>query len=281
MGYNIAADKGWISVSPTTGSSNGEWKSINVTVNPDLLSYGVHNGKITVTSSGASNSPRTINVVLTKQKPKINLNRLSLYFSAVIKENAPENQWFKIRNVGSGSLNYSIKTNKGWLKVTPSSGQSTGEWDTINVSVNISSLSLGTHKGNITVTSSNAENSPQYLTVTLEVVLPPEPYSPINAQQKRIDAVGLLIQDYVNMITWEKNPKNNGIFNIVKFRVFRKLKGQSDWNYVYIAELDIGQPLQYPDHFSSNEERNKYYYAIVEVNDQGKESHRANTTLIN
>ncbi len=281
LSYKIAVNKGWISVSPTSGSSNGEWKSIKVTVNPNVLPYGVHNGKITVTSSGASNSPRTLNIILTKQKPKISLNRLSLYYSAVIKENAPEKQWFKIRNVGSASLNYSIKTNKGWLKVTPSNGNSSGEWDTINVSLNISSLSLGTHKGTITVTAPGAENTPQYVAVTLDVVLPPEPYSPINAKLKRMAAVGLLIQDYVNMITWEKNPKNNGIFNIVKFRVFRKLKGQSDWNYVYIAELDIGQPLQYLDHFSNSEDRNKYYYAVVEVDDQNKESHRVNAKLIN
>jgi hypothetical protein len=280
LNFNVATNRGWITVSPTSGNSNGEWKSIRVTVNPNVLPYGEHTGHVRVSSSSAGNSPRTLNIILKKEKPKISLNRLSLYFHAIIKENAPEKQWFKIRNVGSGTLDYSVKTDRGWLKVTPSSGKSTGEWDTINVSVNIGSLGVGTHKGKVTVTAPGADKSPTHVSVTLEVVLPPQPYPPVNVQQRRISVVGLLIQDHVNFITWNKNSKNNGIFNIVKFRIFRKLKGQSDYNYVYIAEQDATLPCQFLDHFISPEERNKYYYAVVEVNDENKESHRAKARLM-
>jgi hypothetical protein len=281
LNFNVGSNRGWIMVSPTSGNSNGEWQSIRVTVNPNPLPYGEHRGYVTVSSSRAGNSPRTLNIILKKQKPKISLNRHSLYFHAIIKENAPDKQWFKIRNVGSGTLDYSIQTNKGWLRATPAGGKSTGEWDTINVSVNIGSLGVGTHKGKITVTAPSADKSPTYLHVTLEVVLPPQPYPPVNVQHRRISSVGLLIQDYVNIITWNKNSKNNGIFNIVKFRIFRKLKGQSDYNYVYIAEQDASLPCQFLDHFTSNEDRNKYYYSVVEVNDENKESHRVKAILLN
>jgi len=109
----------------------------------------------------------------------------------------------------------------------------------------------------------------------------PRPYPPINAQQEKMDAMGLFVQDFANIITWEKNPENDAIFNIVKFKICRKIRGQSDRDYVSIAELEVGQPLQYIDHTSSKEERNKYIYAIAEVDDNGQESPKTTAELKN
>jgi hypothetical protein len=279
LNYSINTNKGWITVSPKTGNSDGEWNSIKVTVNASALPYGIHTGTITITSPEASNSPRTIKVTLTIQKPRIQFDRTSMDFYALAKGSNPESQSFRIRNSKSGSLNYSIQANQDWLKKSPGSGTSTGEWDTITVSVNTSSLPVGNYNGRITVNASGAENTPQHLPVHLKVDLPPYPYPPLNTKHRRIDNIGLIIQDYINEITWSKNPKNEGIFNIVKFRIYRKLKTQPQTYFMFLGEVESSHPLRYYDHFSSKEERDKYIYAVTEVNDQSKESQKAVTKL--
>jgi len=275
--YDIKTNRTWIVVSPKSGESAGEWDSIKVSVNSSNLSFGEHTGAITITSPEASNSPRSINVTLTKQKPRIQLNKSSMDFYAVAKAGDPESKSFKIKNSKSGNLNYSIETNQVWLEAIPKSGTSRGEWDTITVSVNTSSLPVGKFEGRITVRASDAENSPQRLPVQLQVDLPPYPYPPLNGAQRRINNIGLIIQDYLNEITWTKNPKNEGLFNIVKFRIYRKLKNQSPPYFIFLGEVECINPLHYYDHFSSKEERNKYVYAITEVDAQGKESQMAVT----
>jgi len=281
MNYNMNANKAWIIISPKEGESGGEWDSIKVSLNSSNLSFGVHTGTITIKSPEASNSPRTISVKLSKQKPRIQLDRTSMSFHAIAKSGNPEAQSFKIRNSRSGSLNYSIQTNQGWLKTTPGNGTSTGEWDTITVSINTGSLPVGKHEGRITVTASDSENSPQHLPVFLTIDLPPYPYPPLNTNHRRIDNIGLIIQDYINETTWSKNPKNEGIFNIVKFRIYRKLKTQPQTYFMFLEEVESSRPLRYYDSFSSKEERDKYIYAVTEVNDQNKESQKALTKLTN
>ena len=131
------------------------------------------------------------------------------------------------------------------------------------------------------MTASDSENSPQHLPVFLTIDLPPYPYPPLNTNHRRIDNIGLIIQDYINETTWSKNPKNEGIFNIVKFRIYRKLKTQPQTYFMFLEEVESSRPLRYYDSFSSKEERDKYIYAVTEVNDQNKESQKALTKLTN
>src|SRR5690606_23200161 len=76
---------------------------------------------------------------------------------------------FKVKNTGSVTLNYSISDNVSWLSVSPSSGSSTGEEDTITVNYSTASLGAGIHNATITVSDSNATNNPQTIAVTLPV----------------------------------------------------------------------------------------------------------------
>jgi uncharacterized protein (TIGR03437 family) len=52
----------WLSVSPASGATPA---ALTVSVTPGTLTAGTYNGTITLTSSGAANSPRTIAVTLT------------------------------------------------------------------------------------------------------------------------------------------------------------------------------------------------------------------------
>ncbi len=94
----------------------------------------------------------------------ISLNRSQLNFGAVISSTAPDSQTFSIENSGSGTMNWSVTDNAGWLSCSPSSGTNAG---IITVSVDILGLSAGEYSGTITVSSANASNSPQTVSVTL------------------------------------------------------------------------------------------------------------------
>jgi hypothetical protein len=81
----------------------------------------------------------------------------------------PAPQTFKVWNFSDGTLTYNITDNVAWLSVTPASGTSTGEQDTITVNYATSGLTAGAYLATITITGSGASNSPQIIPVTLTV----------------------------------------------------------------------------------------------------------------
>jgi probable HAF family extracellular repeat protein len=84
-------------------------------------------------------------------------------------------QNFTVRNTGSGTLSYTISDNVTWLSVTPTSGTSTGEQDTITVNYATSGLAAGTYTGAITITAPGATGTPKTIGVTLTVTAAPTP----------------------------------------------------------------------------------------------------------
>ncbi len=63
-------------------------------------------------------------------------------------------QTFDVWNAGGSTINYSIADNANWLTVTPTSGTSNGQRNTITAKVDRSGLATGTYTGKITVTPS-------------------------------------------------------------------------------------------------------------------------------
>ncbi len=75
---------------------------------------------------------------------------------------------FQVRNSGGGTLSYSVSDNKSWLSVSPTSGSSTGEYDTIDVYVSRSGLSPDDYSGTITIDPSVGSN--QTISVSMSVL---------------------------------------------------------------------------------------------------------------
>jgi hypothetical protein len=61
INWSAAVDKNWISVTPDSGTSGGV---VSVSVNTLGLSAGVYSGIITISAANATNSPRTVSVIL-------------------------------------------------------------------------------------------------------------------------------------------------------------------------------------------------------------------------
>ena len=100
--------------------------------------------------------------------PTISLDPASLSNSCTEGTDAPS-QTFEVSNSGGGTLSYSISDNRNWLSVSPSSGTSTSEQDTITVNYNTSGLTPGTRNATITISDPNADNDPQTISVSLAV----------------------------------------------------------------------------------------------------------------
>lgn len=100
--------------------------------------------------------------------PKITVSPVSLSATSRAGTN-PYAQSFTVQNTGSGTLNYTISDNATWLSVSPASGTSTGESDTIKVSYSAGKLAAGTYSATITVSDPNSSNKTQTIPVSLTI----------------------------------------------------------------------------------------------------------------
>jgi len=80
----------------------------------------------------------------------------------------PPTDTLTITNGGVGTLVYTIKSDVGWLSVSPEAGASEGEADPITLSYDMEGLGVGQYPTTITI-ESNAWNSPHTVPVTLDI----------------------------------------------------------------------------------------------------------------
>jgi hypothetical protein len=168
LNYSIADDASWLSCTPTTGSSTGEHDTIAVNFTTSGLSPGTYSATITISASGASNTPQTVAVSLTVIPPEIRLNVHSLRNSCEAGTNAAP-QSFEVWSSGGKSLTYSISDDAPWLSCNPAGGASAGEHDAIAVNYASSGLSSGVYSARIVIAAAGAGNFPQTISVCLTV----------------------------------------------------------------------------------------------------------------
>ncbi len=151
----------WLNASLSFGNTPA---ILNVSVNPSGLDLGNYNATITITGTGASNSPVIINVTLqvTSASPAtVNPIQLSFFFS--VADPAPPSQIFV---VGGPGTSYSMSAGVPWISLasanlfTPSA---------VTVTVNPAGLSSGVHTGIITVTHATTPPLSQIVLVNLTV----------------------------------------------------------------------------------------------------------------
>ncbi|MDX2176126.1 MAG: S8 family serine peptidase [Candidatus Sumerlaeia bacterium] len=115
------------------------------------------------------NVQRAFDAIPGAATPVIALNKTTLA-PVGTESSGPGNDTFTVRNSGAGTLSYTVSDNQTWLSVSPTSGTSTGEEDTVTVTYSTSGLTPGSYNATITVTASGASNSPQTIAVSLEII---------------------------------------------------------------------------------------------------------------
>ena len=153
LSYAVTESASWLSVSPASGTSTGEADAIGVSYSAASLAAGTYSATITV-AGGAGVAAKTIAVGLTVTpgSPTLEVSTSSLDAGATPGQ-SPSAQSFTVRNAGDGTLSYAIASDQSWVTLSPASGTSTGEADTIAVSFSTASLAAGTHQATLTVSA--------------------------------------------------------------------------------------------------------------------------------
>ncbi len=172
--YAIEADAGWVEVSPPTGTSAGQVNEHKISINKTGLAAkeGGHVATLTIKCATAYNNPQLVTVNLTIAKempPKIWIESQNFIFSSQEGGSNPSAQNLRIKNEGTGILNYQLSTDVPWLNVDPPSGSITASIKAHQILVQTAGLVSGTYTGKITVKDNNATNSPQTVNVTLNI----------------------------------------------------------------------------------------------------------------
>ena len=167
LGYTATSSGSWLSVTPANGNTPG---SLTASVNPSGLAAGSYSGTITVTASGASNSPQKVTVALTVTaptgNPSLNISPGTVSFSYPVGSTTAGTQKVSVASSGSALNVNAVAAGGAWLSVTPASGSTPA---TLTVTANPSGLAAGTYNGTVTVTSSGASNTPQTIPVKLVI----------------------------------------------------------------------------------------------------------------
>jgi len=106
------------------------------------------------------------------------------------------------------------------------------------------------------------------------------PYPPLNVEITRVVNREHSFYDCFYKIEWSKNPKNNGKYYIVKYRIYRKIRTAGDNTYTLIKEVN-NQTFEYEDRsFEYIKDLNLYTYAVSAVDDKNIESALGKPTII-
>lgn len=151
LSYGVADNQSWLSVTPASGTATSETDTISLVYATTALAAGSYSATVTVAGgSGVASQALTVNLTVTAPPASITLSKTSITGSA-LQGASPAAQSFTVKNSGGGTLAWSVADDQSWLSVSPASGSSTGENDTVTVSFSTASLAVGTHTGMITV----------------------------------------------------------------------------------------------------------------------------------
>lgn len=179
LGYVVDEDCSWIKVTPISGSSYGESDPIDVEINTSGLSIGEHSYNISILADDCS-EVFTISVrVVDSDSPILSYSPTSHNFSDIM-EGLTNSTTFEIWNSGEATLNYTLNENCSWLMVDPTFGSSSGEHDTVTVTVNSTGLSPDKYHGTIQIIS---ENYSEFFIVDMEVIENPAGAGGVDQQQ--------------------------------------------------------------------------------------------------
>lgn len=173
LSYTISNVPPWLMVSPVSGVSTGEVDTVRLDYRADGLAVGSYTGVVNVIAGAASNSPLRVTIRLEVRPPDGVLSYApSVLSNVVVQGGAADTQHLAIRNVGGGTLNYTLASDAAWLTVTPAAGTSTGETDTIDVLYDAGGMPPGTTNATLTLTVADSTNVPVTIPVSLTVVAP-------------------------------------------------------------------------------------------------------------
>lgn len=153
LAYSVTSNVNWAWVAPASGSSTGGYDQVTVDVNRIALPVGDYAGVLRVQADdGQSQAVDVVMRVRLQAIPELELGTATLDFGPDAAQRT-----LTMRNVGGGSLAYTIESDSAWLHVGPATGELTAETDTINVVADRSEQNTGSYTGHLIVKSAGQE----------------------------------------------------------------------------------------------------------------------------
>ena len=152
--YSLSAmcSSRWISINPTSGSSNGEHNIINIDIDTTGLSLGIHECDVSIASNGGNNIFTVTVNIIEETTPELSFAPTSYDFGNM-QEGQTDSTTFEIWNSGTGTLEYSLSEECEWINVGTISSTSIGEHNIILVYIDTSNLNSGDYTCNVSITS--------------------------------------------------------------------------------------------------------------------------------
>jgi rhodanese-related sulfurtransferase len=176
LDYEIIENCSWVTVDTIRGTSYGEHDIITIAIETNFLNPGFHQCDIHIDSDGGEKDFYVYINTNIADTPKITLSPRTYDFGNEIKGTTSSTS-FDLWNCGIGSLSYSMSNIPDWFDATPKSGTSTGEHDTITLTINTSRHPTGPHTGYLDITSNNGNISFTF-TINIKNPIPELSYSP-------------------------------------------------------------------------------------------------------
>ncbi|MGH7530573.1 MAG: BACON domain-containing protein, partial [Gemmatimonadales bacterium] len=164
----------WIRLTPREGQVPD---TLTITLDPEDLDPGTHEGEITVTASGAGipDSQVTITVTFITQRPGLAVTPQDIEHQTNLNSGVRFSDTLRISNDGTGELTWTAENDRPWLSLGRTSGTGPG---TIPVTINTTGLAAGTHHDEIVITAPRATGSPARVDVTVTIFAPGLTVSP-------------------------------------------------------------------------------------------------------
>lgn len=182
----------FLTVSPSSGTTP---QALSLMLNQAILATlapGTYNETVTVSSSGAGNSPQSFPVTLiVGSNPVLISTAASLNFNYEVGKSQPQSQTLTLSSTGA-PLNYQASTAttncNGFLSATPATGNTFGNTDQVVVSVITTGLTTSqVCNGTLTLSVPGSTAAPLVVPVTLNVSTTPL----INISQSSINVTAM------------------------------------------------------------------------------------------
>ncbi|MDW7761281.1 MAG: PKD domain-containing protein [Acidobacteriota bacterium] len=129
-----------------------------------------------------------------------------------------------------------------------------------------------TRGGEIAVRLTVIDNDGLYRSTSQSIEILYNPFPPTKLSLQKAVFEGLYFSNHINILSWEGNSQNDGFFHIVKHRIYRKKKGESDAAFVLIKE-GPGTVFKYEDGgLGSVKNMESYVYGIAFIDERNRES---------
>jgi uncharacterized protein (TIGR03437 family) len=171
MPLTVTTSTSWLSVSSPGGATTNTSVSIQGN-NLASLGNGIYTGSVTVSATGAANTPVSVPVVLTVTGSAVSggggltLGNLSTFY-ATQGGATPASQTLSVGATTTTYYSANASSSSNWLSISPSGNLNTASNPSLTVSVvNMSSLTANTYYGTITLVANGIQ---QQVQVTLVI----------------------------------------------------------------------------------------------------------------